>query len=383
MGALPADDKRAPTLSVVIPVYDPGKYLVPCLESVLGSSFADLEIICVDDGSTDGSADVLRAYAERDERVRVIVQEHQSVGIARNRGIETARGTYIHFLDADDWVSRDAYGPWCSLAQAHEAEVCECLYECVNADTGVMVTTGAYRTYPRDGGPVVTSVDQDPQGLVHGHMVPWNKIYLRSFLLREGIRFDDLVCAEDRSFYFDALFKARRYVRTDARWVVHRVGIPTSLDGSDVRLRNFEVEFRSFELIWSRVQDATEEQRLLVLESCIGDSLYYFRRAYDTEYELPLARMLYDYWHDYLQLLGNISGRHWYVDVARMIADCQQPAYRRLLLDLLDRYEEDRRYQHRLDWLKHKVLLGAEDTARAALGLWQRIPLPWRRRGSA
>ena len=199
----------------------------------------------------------------------------------------------------------------------------------------------------------------------------------------EGIRFDDLVCAEDRSFYFDALFKARRYVRTDARWVVHRVGIPTSLDGSDVRLRNFEVEFRSFELIWSRVQDATEEQRLLVLESCIGDSLYYFRRAYDTEYELPLARMLYDYWHDYLQLLGNISGRHWYVDVARMIADCQQPAYRRLLLDLLNRYEEDRRYQHRLDWLKHKVLLGAEDTARAALGLWQRIPLPWRRRGSA
>ncbi len=92
-----------PFISVIIPVYNAEKYLSQCLDSVCGQTLRDIEIICVDDGSDDGSAEILRAYAEKDDRITVVTQTNAGAGAARNRGIREARGEYLAFIDSDDF----------------------------------------------------------------------------------------------------------------------------------------------------------------------------------------------------------------------------------------------------------------------------------------
>ena len=84
--------KASPVVSVIIPVYNVEKYLPRCLDSVLGQSFRDIEVICIDDGSTDSSSEILRSYAQKDARIRIISQENRGVSAARNAGLDIAQG---------------------------------------------------------------------------------------------------------------------------------------------------------------------------------------------------------------------------------------------------------------------------------------------------
>lgn len=95
-------------ISVIIPVYDVEAYLCECLDSVLNQTFSDWEAICVDDGSTDNSAEFLADYRAKDQRIKVIKQANKGLSSARNTGIEAATGDYILFLDGDDWLEPDA-----------------------------------------------------------------------------------------------------------------------------------------------------------------------------------------------------------------------------------------------------------------------------------
>lgn len=95
-------------VSVIIPVWNTQDYVAQCLDSVQQQTLSDLEIICVDDGSDDGSVDIIRARGIVDARIRLFVQKHQGPGSARNLGIDEARGEYLYFLDSDDWIVPDA-----------------------------------------------------------------------------------------------------------------------------------------------------------------------------------------------------------------------------------------------------------------------------------
>ena len=119
-----------PKLSVIVPVYKAEKYLSSCVDSILGQTFSDLELILVDDGSPDRSGELCDAYAARDSRVRVIHKENGGVSSARNAGLDDARGEYITFVDSDDYIDADMYG--CMLEKAlagAEAVLCDCLKE--------------------------------------------------------------------------------------------------------------------------------------------------------------------------------------------------------------------------------------------------------------
>lgn len=94
--------------SVIIPVYNVEPYLSDCLDSLLNQTFSDWEAICVNDGSTDGSADILAAYAARESRLKVITQTNGGLSSARNSGIDAAEGEYVLFLDSDDWLEENA-----------------------------------------------------------------------------------------------------------------------------------------------------------------------------------------------------------------------------------------------------------------------------------
>ncbi|MBQ2626098.1 MAG: glycosyltransferase [Kiritimatiellae bacterium] len=95
-------------VSVVIPVYNVEKYLGECLDSVLRQTLKDLEVICVDDGSMDGSPAILAEYARKDPRIKVVTRANGGLSAARNTGMDAATGKYIYFLDSDDWIVDDA-----------------------------------------------------------------------------------------------------------------------------------------------------------------------------------------------------------------------------------------------------------------------------------
>lgn len=94
---------KAPLISVIVPVYNVEEYLRPCLDSVLGQSYTHLEVICVNDGSTDGSLSILNEYAAKDARIKVITQANAGLSAARNTALEHCRGDFVSGIDSDDW----------------------------------------------------------------------------------------------------------------------------------------------------------------------------------------------------------------------------------------------------------------------------------------
>lgn len=117
-------------ISVIIPVYNTGKsgYLERCLDSILSNTYTNLEIICINDGSTDNSIDILRNYEKKDNRVVVIDQENGGVSKARNVGIGVAKGEYIAFIDSDDWIHRDYFSQLIIAAKKYNADLVICDY---------------------------------------------------------------------------------------------------------------------------------------------------------------------------------------------------------------------------------------------------------------
>ena len=91
-------------ISVIIPMYNSQDYIGQCLRSVISQTYRNLEVLVIDDGSTDKSVDICQSYCQKDKRIRLLLQEHGGVSVARNRGLDTAKGAYLFFLDSDDMI---------------------------------------------------------------------------------------------------------------------------------------------------------------------------------------------------------------------------------------------------------------------------------------
>lgn len=112
-----------PDLSVIIPVYNTGAFLETCLDSVLTQIGVDIEIIIVNDGSTDNSAEIIERYKRMDKRIRSVLQENQGLSVARNTGLEAACGEYVIFVDSDDWLQPNSLGYYLQLARKGDVDV--------------------------------------------------------------------------------------------------------------------------------------------------------------------------------------------------------------------------------------------------------------------
>ena len=125
-----------PKISIIIPVYNTEKYLHECLNSVVSQTIKDIEIICIDDGSTDNSYQILQEYAEKDSRFVILQQENKGAGAARNKGIEIAKGEFLVFLDSDDYYL--------------DTDVLESLYESAQKND-VLICGGGFAELQQDG----------------------------------------------------------------------------------------------------------------------------------------------------------------------------------------------------------------------------------------
>ncbi len=186
------------TISVIIPVYNVEAYLPRCLDSVLENTYPDLEIICVDDGSTDRCAGILAQYAEKDARIRLIRQENHGVSAARNAGLAAASGEGIAFLDADDWLHPQFFSVMAHWLDVRQADVVICERQRVCSGEAVEPET-------------IGDVDfldckwLSGKRMMQDHTAKayvWGRIFRREIL--DGMQFpEDIALGEDRAFNLD------------------------------------------------------------------------------------------------------------------------------------------------------------------------------------
>ncbi len=115
-----------PKISIIVPVYKVERYLKKCLDSILVQTFSDFELILIDDGSPDNSGKICDEYAKKDSRIVVIHKENQGAAMARNVGLDRARGEYIGFVDSDDWIEKDMYELLYSLCKQYDCDIVNC-----------------------------------------------------------------------------------------------------------------------------------------------------------------------------------------------------------------------------------------------------------------
>lgn len=115
-------------ISVIIPIYNAELYLQKCLDSVVNQTLKDIEVICVDDGSTDNSVDIIKKYMMSDSRIKLFQQSNKGAGAARNYGLKYAIGKYVHFLDSDDWLDLSAYEKTHNVIEETKSDICIFLY---------------------------------------------------------------------------------------------------------------------------------------------------------------------------------------------------------------------------------------------------------------
>ena len=187
-------EKNEPLISVIVPVYDVEKYLSKCLDSLLAQTWRNLEIIVVDDGSPDGSWDIMQDYAARDSRVRIFRKKNGGVSAARNFGMDAAEGEYLGFVDSDDWVSPH-YLEWMAEAM-QEQSVPMVLVDYLDVQEGDREPEE--RLNDRPAARKITTEHYPQTGREVGGNA-WRMLCHRSVV--EDIRFDEsLRYAEDPSF---------------------------------------------------------------------------------------------------------------------------------------------------------------------------------------
>lgn len=126
-----------PVVSVIIPVYNQEKYLRKCLDSVCNQSLQNIEVICVNDGSTDNSKEILENYAKQDSRIHILSQKNQGAGAARNLGMQVARGKYLSFLDSDDIFEPLMLETMVRAIEKDDADVLVCRADRFDTNTGI------------------------------------------------------------------------------------------------------------------------------------------------------------------------------------------------------------------------------------------------------
>lgn len=203
-------------VSVVIPIFNTERYLGECLDSVLGQSLEDIEVLCVDDGSTDRSPEILRDYARRDPRVVVMSHGGRGPGSARNTAIEAASGEYIACVDSDDYIHVDMLAEMYGAAKLDGTDVVICMLDKFS-DTAAneQYAPCTYdKNIPHELDGVAFSW-RDLENVFRLRFASCNKIYNRDFLTQKKIRYSEGIFFEDLVFTYRSLLEAEslRFVR--------------------------------------------------------------------------------------------------------------------------------------------------------------------------
>ncbi len=249
-------------ISVIIPCYNLERYLDDCLESFINQTYENFEVICVDDGSTDATAEIVSRYAQQDERFMLIGQKNLYAGVARNNGMKKAEGDYLLFFDGDDFCDEDMLLELVSRAERFDADIVLCDADCYNNSSkkfeynDTFLRTMYIKDFEERG---YFSYRDLPNSIFEiSAIAPWNKLYKRSFIEDNGIEFQNTKRCNDAYFTLISMIKAQKISWVDRKLVHYRIGNPLSLQG----YKDIDEDFGYISAPWISVKKELEKSGL-------------------------------------------------------------------------------------------------------------------------
>ena len=219
-----------PKVSIIIPVYNVEKYLHQCMDSIINQTLKDIEIICVDDGSTDNSLKILKEYAQKDNRIIVLTQENSGAGAARNLGMKHATGSYLSILDSDDYFDHTMLELLYKKAEKTKTDITICRSQHLDEKTkNIEPMPWSLKTNFLPEKEVFNYKD------VLDHVFDfcigwsWDKLYKTSFIKETQLEFQNLRSTNDAFFVFMSLLHAKKITTIENILITHRKNTFTSL----------------------------------------------------------------------------------------------------------------------------------------------------------
>lgn len=212
-----------PKISVIVPIYNVEKYLENCINSIIVQTLEDIEIILINDGSTDKSYEIINKYKAIDSRIIVINKKNSGVSAARNSGLKVSRGEYIAFIDSDDWIEQNMLEKLYKLGKKYNSEVVACNFKSFND------IYNTFNKYPIDEGEYVgKSVIKEKilSKVISGKLKTpvWDKIYKKEFLQNNNIKFDEKITRfEDWYFIIEVYEKVHNLYYLDKNMYNYRI----------------------------------------------------------------------------------------------------------------------------------------------------------------
>ena len=208
-------------VSVIIPTYNNDKYLGKCIDSVLKQTYKNIEIIIINDGSTDKTDFVVEKY--KDERIKYYKNKNQGIGKSRNYGIKQSSGEYLMFVDSDDYINENAVEEMIKKITSDNLDMLICdFYKVENEIEEVKLIDFDY-----------CSISDKPELLLEINLSPWNKIYKKDLIIRNKIFFNEKLKYEDVEFVIDCLIKAKKIGKLNKilyYYVIHKKSETTIRD---------------------------------------------------------------------------------------------------------------------------------------------------------
>ena len=235
-----------PLISVVVPVYNTEKYLSRAIESIMRQTYENLEILIINDGSTDNSGHLCDEYAAKDDRIHVIHQENCGVSAARNTGLDAARGEWIGFVDSDDWIDPSMYEKLLNAAQGRGSKIVVCGH---NDYRGSVVIKKGRRTLLGSIGQVKAIEHLLAYDCFEGYL--WNKLFSRSLLT-------DICLDTDIHFCEDILFCTKVFMLTENIYCIPDTLYHHCLAEHSAML-NFNAKRLTELLAWERTASTLEQ----------------------------------------------------------------------------------------------------------------------------
>ena len=207
-------------ISVIVPVYNAEKYLKECLDSLIYQTYKNIEIICIDDGSSDHSLDILKLYQKKDNRVKVFTQKNSGPSVARNVALDHANGDYISFVDADDFVAENFLEEAYRYAKNENADLVQFEYEFYTDRLGAVpsgrtVTPEIIEIHSHEERARLLMAEKVTYGC-------WNKLYRHALLKEANVAYAEHVIYEEPLFVYPLLFYAKKIVITNDIFYYYR-----------------------------------------------------------------------------------------------------------------------------------------------------------------
>ena len=224
-----------PKVSVIIPCYNVENYLRQCLDSIVNQTLADIEVLCVDDGSTDATLKILESYADSDIRIKIFTQNRKGQGVARNKAIELATGEYLIFVDSDDWLELNALELLYNKIISENVEVVQFNYKNFNEfNNRIEMIDFAKHVRHKYG----VDLCKEPyfnwqlfkeDCLFDLDVHVWNRIYSLDFIKRHGIKFAPTTNGEDHLFWIGVLLNSEKICYIDEYLYNYRTRLNSSV----------------------------------------------------------------------------------------------------------------------------------------------------------